>query len=184
MNPRNVDDQPFGELSGPGPTPQLPDQPHPASLPAPSPNAKLTLRRMADLLRYEPQPLAEPVVDAEFDQLSWVGRVAEVFRYNAARLEYSVARSGWLRAYAVLNVRLLLFLLIPLGGVLVLLAAANPAFRHLAEILGFVGAASRSLAMAVIWLVVALVIISLTISAVWALLRARRSARLPPRWTD
>jgi hypothetical protein len=128
------------------------------------------VRRALDIIRYDAHPLDKPRVDAEFDQLSWPTRFAETVRYNLACLEYGIGANGWLRAYARLNLRLLLFLLVPSAAILILLAFLTPVFGSLTQICGLMEAGSKSLMMATVYVLITLVIVSVIISAVVAIL--------------
>ena len=131
------------------------------------------VQRALDILRYDARPLAPPQVDAEFDELSLPIRFAETIRYNLARLEYAIGANGWLRAYLRLNLRLLLFLLVPSAAALILLACLIPAFSSLTQILGLMEAGSKSLMMAVVYGLVTLVIVSAIISVIVAIMRRK-----------
>jgi hypothetical protein len=128
------------------------------------------VRRALDIIRYDAQPLDKPDVDAEFDLLSWPTRFAETIRYNLACLEYATGANGWLRAYVRLNLRLLLFVLVPSAAVLILLAFLTPIFGSLTEICGLMEAGSKSLMMAAVYGLITLVIVSVIISAVVAIM--------------
>jgi hypothetical protein len=131
------------------------------------------VRRALDIIRYDAQPLDKPQVDAEFDKLSWPTRFAETIRYNMACLEYAIGANGWLRAYVRLNLRLLLFLLVPSAAVLILLAFLTPIFGSLTEILGLMEAGSKSLMMAAVYGLITLVMVSVIISVVVAIMRRK-----------
>jgi hypothetical protein len=129
------------------------------------------VRRVLDIIRYDAHPLDKPQVDAEFDELSWPTRFAETIRYNLACLEYATGTNGWLRAYVRLNLRLLLFLLVPSAAVLILLAFLTPIFGSLTVICGLMEADSKSLMIATVYVLITLVIVSVIISAIVAMMR-------------
>ena len=139
----------------------------------PSNRRSAIVRRLGDVLRYEPDPLARPLVDEEFEELAWPARIGEVLRYNLACLEYAIAGNGWLRAYLWLNLRLLLFVLIPITAVLIILSFTTPVFSAIADIFGFIEASSKSLLMATVYLLITLVIVSGVFAAIVALLRRK-----------
>lgn len=129
------------------------------------------LRLVQDVVRYDPKPLIPPRVDDEFERFSVAGQVAETVRYTLASLEYALAPSGWLRAYLWLNLRLLLFFLVPLVAILIVLWATEPVFGSFAKILAYLEAGAHSVMMTVIWIVLALLI---SITSVSLLIVARR----------
>jgi hypothetical protein len=124
-------------------------------------------------VRYEPKPLTRPLADDEFELLTWPIQVGEALRYNLACLEYAIAGNGWLRAYLWLNLRLLLFVLIPITAVLIILSFTTPVFSEIADIFGFIEASSKSLLMATVYLLITLVIVSGIIAAIVAFLRRK-----------
>jgi hypothetical protein len=96
-----------------------------------------------------------------------------VLLISLACLEHTIAADGWLRAYLRLNLRLLLFLLVPSAAVLIRLACITPIFGSLKRILGLMEAGSRSLMMTAAYGLVTLVIVSVAISAIVAFLRRK-----------
>lgn len=123
------------------------------------------------------QPLPKPEVDVDFPRMSLAERTIESLRYNLALLEYRLGNNGWLRAWVLSTLRVLVFLLVPLVAIMVLIAALVPAAAGLAQVLSNVESASKSMFWAVVYITLALVVVASVISMMPILLRLLRSGR-------
>ena len=117
------------------------------------------------------QPLCKPKVEPDFSRMSLAERTIESLRYNLALLEYRLGSNGWLRAWALSTLKVLLFLLVPRAAIMVLLAALVPAAAGLALILSSVESASKSLFWAVVYITFTLVVVASVISLIPILFR-------------
>lgn len=111
------------------------------------------LVRVADsIIVYDPKPLREPRVDPDLLTLPMIPRVVEVFRYNAACLEFALGRSGWLREWLLSSLRVLFFAVLPLVAVLLVMLMSVPIFGSLAAIFDSITSSAKSVFFTVFWL--------------------------------
>jgi hypothetical protein len=143
-----------------------PMQPRPKGLP-------VTVR---DLLPVEAKPLRKPTVDAAFDRMSAVARVTESFRYAVFQAEYSLAASGWLRAWLVCVTRIALLLAVPALAVLLLVAIAAPIMDTMASIATDIGRLAKGLFTTALYAALTAGVVTVCVAA----MRAR--TQKPRRW--
>ncbi len=72
-------------------------------------------------------PLRQPTLSREFDQMSIIERTLHAMEYQARVLEFRLGANGWIRAWMLASLRILLFVVIPLAAFLVGLAFLVPA---------------------------------------------------------
>ena len=58
-------------------------------------------------------PIPEPQIDPQLSEMTTVGRVAEIFRYQLLQLEYVLSSGGYLRGFIRLNLMIGVVLLVP-----------------------------------------------------------------------
>ena len=117
------------------------------------------------------KPLPLPQANPDLSSLSGLERAIEVLRYNSVLLEYRLGSNGWLRAWILSTVKVLLFLLVPLAAFLILLAVLVPAVAGIAQIFAGVEAACKSIFWTVIYLFLTLVAVAAVIAFVGTLSR-------------
>ena len=93
-------------------------------------------------------------------------RSIESLRYNASLVEFRLGQNGWVRAWAIATLRILIFVLLPLTGALVLLGFLVPAAAAIAAIFGYLEAATKSLLWATIYFAVTLLVVAAVIAAI------------------
>ncbi|MBA4419382.1 MAG: hypothetical protein C0392_15980 [Syntrophus sp. (in: bacteria)] len=73
------------------------------------------LQRMRHLLAsaWKPEPLAEPIVPSDLEDLPFLERSTEVIKFQLLRLEYALSAGGGLRTWFKLNLVLCLILAAP-----------------------------------------------------------------------
>jgi hypothetical protein len=79
---------------------------------------------------WKPEPLAAPVVDPDFPQLSPIERAAEVIRFMLSRLEYWLSPLGNLREFMRLNLRLAVLVAVPVLMVAPLMSLGLKQFNN------------------------------------------------------
>lgn len=60
-----------------------------------------------------PVPIPEPELDPHLNELTTLGRIAEIFRYQLLQLEYALSSGGHLRGFIRLNLMIGVVLLVP-----------------------------------------------------------------------
>ncbi len=79
-------------------------------------------------------PLGQPKVARDFSRMTVVERTLEALRYNLALLEYRLGSNGWLRAWTISTLRVLLLFVIPVCALSILIAALVPAAAGLSAV--------------------------------------------------
>jgi hypothetical protein len=139
-----------------------------ANAPAPIRTRSLSiLARVADsIIVYDPKPLSEPRVDPALLTLPTIPRVLEVFRYNAACLEFALGSSGWLRGWALSSLRVLFFAVLPLSAVVLVMLMFVPIFGSLATIFESITSSARSLFFTIVWVTGILVLVPVVVGLI------------------
>lgn len=60
-----------------------------------------------------PVPIPEPVLDPHLNEMTTLGRIAEISRYQLQQLEYALSSGGHLRGFIRLNLMIGVVLLVP-----------------------------------------------------------------------
>ena len=118
---------------------------------------------------WRPMPVPVPKVDPELDCLGFVPRSAEVIRYQVLRVEHALSPGGGLRCWLKLNVLLALGLAIPAILLVPPVTAVLVAFSTWA---GYLAAATLSLLLALVYMILIGAILSTVVSTIGA--RRRR----------
>ena len=152
-----------------------------ASTPAPIRSRSLSiLARVADsIIVYDPKPLREPRVDPALPTLATIPRVLEVFRYNAACLEFALGRSGWLREWLLSSLRVLLFAVLPLIAVVLVMMTLVPIFGSLAAIFESIKSSARSTFFTILWVTGILVFVPIIVGLIGIIRKHLRRMRSP-----
>ena len=111
-------------------------------------------------------PLRQPKVDPDFGRMGAFVRAIESLRYNATLVEFRMGQNGWVRAWAIATLRILVFILLPLTAALVLLGILVPVAAEIAAIFGYVEDATNSLMWATINFAVTLLVVAAVIAAI------------------
>jgi len=119
----------------------------------------------------ELKPLGKPQVACDFDRMTVAERTLEAIRYSLAQFEFNLGSNGWLRAWVLSTLRVLLLLVIPICGCLVLIALFVPAAAGLAAIFASLESASKSLFWAVVYLILTGLAVAVLIALAGVLLR-------------
>lgn len=116
-------------------------------------NCSATIRRVGQsAFGYCPSPIAAPVADPNLRTLPIALRVAEVVRVNLACVEYAAASNGWLRAWALLWLRIVLLIACPLLALLVLALLSGVALSSMTGAIVATESLARHLALALLWI--------------------------------
>ncbi len=122
-------------------------------------------------------PLNEPTIDPDFTRMNTSERVIESLRYNVSLLEYRLGANGWVRAWAIATLRMLIFVLLPLIAGSAVLGMLVPAFAAIAVIGGYLETATKSLLLAATYCVLTMAIFAAVISAIKTFRRSQEKWR-------
>lgn len=118
-------------------------------------------------------PLPQPTVAQDLARMTAIERTVESLRYNFFLLEYSLAKNGWLRAWLLSTLRVLVLLVIPLCAFSVLVGILVPTMAGLAAVFGSLEIASKSMFWAVVHAILTCALIAAAVAFVGVLLRMR-----------
>jgi VIT1/CCC1 family predicted Fe2+/Mn2+ transporter len=78
-------------------------------------------------------PLRRPALSADFNRMTIVERTLHALEYQARVLEFRLGANGWIRAWMLASLRILLLVVIPLAAFLIGLAFLVPAASGVAN---------------------------------------------------
>lgn len=131
-----------------------PEETHPALIRSPA-GPPATVGKPSDLIRsalvVDLRPLEPPVLSPDFEQMSLLERSIHALEYQARVLEFRLAANGWVRAWIVVSLRLLIFFVIPVTAFLIALGFLVPAAAAVSAFFLHAETATRSALWTVIY---------------------------------
>lgn len=141
---------------------------------------KNVLAALGAVIQYQPSALSRPTVDPDFGSAGVPGRVIEAIRYHISLFDYAIEPNGWLRAWLVLFIRLLLFVAIPTVCIMAIvwlsvpvMAGAASVGESFARLTQSLESAFGSLARALCWAIVAVILFAILLTLLPILLRRK-----------
>lgn len=120
------------------------------------------------------RPLRQPTLSADFDRMSILERTLHAMEYQARVLEFRLGSNGWIRAWMLASLRILLFLIIPLSALLIGLAFLVPAAEGASSFFAATEAATHHALWTVINCILTMVAVALGIGLLSTLFRLAR----------
>ena len=112
------------------------------------------------IMSFELNPLDRPKVDADYDEMPLPSKTLESIRYSLALLEYTIAPNGWSRRWAILWLRLLILIAVPMLALFVLIPLLLPVFSGFASAALYAEQFAQSLFRILCWLIASLALFS------------------------
>ena len=126
------------------------------------------------ILSFELTPLDRPKVDADYDEMPLPSKILESIRYSLALLEYTIAPNGWSRRWAILWLRLLILVAVPMLALFVLIPLLLPVFSGFASIATYANLMAQNIFWALCWLIASLALFSFLVVLARAYLKERQ----------
>ena len=126
------------------------------------------------IMSFELNPLDRPKVDADYDEMPLPSKILESIRYSLALLEYTIAPNGWSRRWAILWLRLLLLIAVPMLALFVLIPLLLPVFSGFASAALYAEQFAQSLFWMLCWLIASLALFSFLVVLARAYLKERQ----------
>jgi hypothetical protein len=120
------------------------------------------------------RPLTAPTLAAEFEQMGLLEQTLHAFEYQIRALEFRIAANGWLRAWVLTSLKILLFVLVPVAAFLIALSFLVPAAAAVSSFLHYTELAAQSALWTVIYCVLTMIGLAFGVGLFAILLRLRR----------
>jgi hypothetical protein len=98
------------------------------------------------------KPLSEPRVEKHFDQMGAIEAALSAITYQITVLEYRLGPNGWIRAWMLAALRILVFFIIPVIAFLIGLGFLVPAAAGVASLFHHVQDATQSIFWSVVFI--------------------------------
>jgi hypothetical protein len=126
------------------------------------------------ILVVELRPLTPPTLSAEFEQMGRLEQTLHALEYQIRVLEFRISANGWLRAWILTSLKILLLVLVPVTAFLIALSFLVPAAAGVSSFLHYTELAAQSAFWTVIYGVLTMIGLALGVGFFAILLRLRR----------
>jgi hypothetical protein len=96
------------------------------------------------VLSVELRPLASPELSRDFERMGWLEQTLHAIEYQVRVLEFRMAANGWLRAWILSSLKILIFVLVPVVAFLIALSFLVPAAAGMSSFLHYTELATQS----------------------------------------
>jgi di/tricarboxylate transporter len=110
----------------------------------------------------------------EFEQMGRLEQTLHALEYQIRVLEFRISANGWLRAWILTSLKILLFVLVPVAAFLIALSFLVPAAAGVSSFLHYTELAAQSALWTVIYGVLTMIGLALGVGLFAVLLRLRR----------
>jgi hypothetical protein len=127
------------------------------------------------VLVVELRPLTAPTLSVEFAQMERLEQTLHALEYQIRVLEFRISANGWLRAWILTSLKILLFFLVPVAAFLIALSFLVPAAAGVSSFLHYTELAAQSALWTVIYGVLTMIGLAFGVGLFCILMRLRRS---------
>jgi hypothetical protein len=126
------------------------------------------------VLTVELRPLAPPALSRDFERMGRLEQTLHALEYQARVLEFRMAANGSLRAWILASLKILMFVLVPVGAFLIALSFLVPAAAGMSSFLHYTESATQSAFWTVVYGILTMIGLAFGIGLLTILIRLRR----------
>jgi hypothetical protein len=120
------------------------------------------------------RPLRQPTLSADFERMSILERTLHAMEYQARVLEFRLGPNGWIRAWMLASLRILLFVIVPVAAFLIGLAFLVPAAAGVSSFFAATEAATQHAFWTVVYGILTMITFALGTGLIATLIRVAR----------
>jgi hypothetical protein len=120
------------------------------------------------------RPLAPPALSRDFEQMGRLEQTLHALEYQVRVLEFRMAANGWLRAWILSSLKILMFVLVPVVAFLIALSFLVPAAAGTSSFLHYTELATQSAFWTVVYGILTMVGLAFGVGLLGILIRLRR----------